>query len=202
MLTLYTSHPTGLKIGNGKTVFLTEFLFKEYLLNHRDIRSNYELGFEFEYALDIDEFFELDNLALGIDEFPAYLSLYDNMTGGDKKKKKFFLLPREARKKHLDITITAQNIMDVHASWRRMIDRAFMVIKYHPDGNVCKNDRCDYPHYYIAYDTDSTYKKIINVEKANYIYDLYDSDKIIMPDDLKESLINENKNWYELGLPN
>lgn len=165
--------------GNGKTNFMTLFLFLDKL-SGRDIYTNYYTSFS--KVLPTEDIVKmilsgkLKNVTIGIDEIQIILNSL-----GSKKDVVLFCDKcfSQTRKSNIDIYATTQRYMNVHVRFRTQCDIVYIPVKKHLDNKVCKLDRCKKDHIlYLFQERPKVIRYILKV-RPELIGKLYDSDQII-----------------------
>lgn len=169
--------------GNGKTLAMTYFLYRDHI-DGRKVITNYHTSFsEKSQIMAITDRVlttDLKDVSIGITEVQTVF----NSIGTRQQVIKFVdRMVSQTRKRGVDIYWDSQRWMNVHIRLRDQTDIVIQPVKTHTDKSICNKDRCEKEHYIWVICTQPKVNKPLKVLRASSVGRLYDSNEIILEGD-------------------
>ena len=174
-------------MGNLKTYTMTLFTKLDHD-NKRKIYANYSLfGMDYTKVLTLNELLDIvenqRDITICLDEFHTIWDCYSRPTKKDGTKSLHTLI-RQVRKRRTKLYYTAQSIMDIPLSVRKMTQYIYQLRKLHTDFSVCCKDECRKPHIQeitpIFLGGDNYMHGTSKYFPVNTdVFDMYDSEELI-----------------------
>jgi len=156
-------------LGSGKTLLMTFFLYAEQHKLQKRIFANYKLNFLYE-VLDMNkvlaEMGELQNVAIGIDEFHIFA---DSRMSASKRNRMISYFALQTRKRNVSLYFTSQFLDQVEKRLRRLVDYRI----------ICEQMGKDWFKYTLIDLTGWEPRMREFRLKGDKIFDLYSTDEIV-----------------------